>query len=792
MSELIGKTIGQYQIIEQIGMGGMATVFKAYQPAIDRYVAVKILPQQFAQDPNFVKRFQHEAKAIAALEHPHILPVHDFGTEGDRPYMVMRYVEGGTLTKLMGTPLTYERIVQIISNIARALNYAHQHGVVHRDIKPSNILIDQHGEVLLTDFGIAKIIEGSGATQLTSEGSILGTPAYMAPEQAGAKPVDGRSDLYSLGVILYELLTGRPPYQAETPLAVVLMHLNDPLPPPRTIKSDIPEPLERVVLKAMAKDPDQRFQTAEEMERALRQALKEVETGAPTVDVAAPITQQERPAGAKPQPAASPKRSAMGPILIGGIVLALILCLAGGGIAMWALFSSSSEDVARLTPTISASIRVTLPASQTATSTPEPSQPTSTPVPEATRAEPVATIEGLDGEIIFEDPFDSTRNGWFTGAEEDEFGIFNTDIIEGRYRLSGQAKQGLFRSEQPLNVDFDDFILSVEAMPVGQTTSVGYGVIFRVNEKGDHYTFTIDEGDSFSVSLLREGEWEGLVASRRMAAIKNDGLNQLVVKAVGPALTFYINGQEAINIKDTTLESGGIGVALELYEADVEGAVEFDNFIVRQVSEEELTTDSGNELPAPDTGGDIIFEDSFDSDANGWSTGEFKDDYTQNEVTIKEGQYYFNVNPLQPAYVEKMLPRQQFGDFILTVEATPQDSEEHYSYGIAFRENSAGHTYTFELGNDGLYAVFLFDGEWHTLKDWSNTKAIKMGETNQIAVIAKGDSLTFFVNDQELTTVKDDTLTEGEIGFLVELFEEDKPATVAFDNLVIRPVENTP
>ena len=139
MSDLIGKSIGQYQIVEQIGLGGMATVYKAYQPSIDRYVAIKILPKQLAHDPNFVKRFQHEARAIAALEHPHILPIHDFDTEGEYTYLVMRYVEGGTLTNLMGQSLPYERIIQIVGNIARALDYAHQQGVVHRDIKPSNI-----------------------------------------------------------------------------------------------------------------------------------------------------------------------------------------------------------------------------------------------------------------------------------------------------------------------------------------------------------------------------------------------------------------------------------------------------------------------------------------------------------------------------------------------------------------------------------------------------------------------------------------------------------------------------
>jgi len=248
MSDLIGKTIGQYEIVEKIGVGGMATVFKAYQSSINRHVAIKILPAQFAQDPNFVKRFTQEAKAIAALEHPHILPVYDFGTDEGLTYMVMRYVEGGTLGNMMGKLPSYRRIVEVVGNVARALDYAHSQGVVHRDIKPSNILIDKHGEVLLTDFGIAKMMQDSGGTHLTGTGSILGTPEYMSPEQAEGTSIDQRTDIYSLGVVLYELLTGQPPYQAQTPLAVVLKHVNEPLLPPREINADIPQPLEQVVL----------------------------------------------------------------------------------------------------------------------------------------------------------------------------------------------------------------------------------------------------------------------------------------------------------------------------------------------------------------------------------------------------------------------------------------------------------------------------------------------------------------------------------------------------------------
>ncbi len=787
MSDLIGKTIGQYQIVEQIGLGGMATVFKAYQPSIDRYVAVKILPKQLAYDPNFVKRFQHEARAIAALEHPHILPVHDFDTEGEYTYLVMRYVEGGTLTNLMGQSLPYERIIQIVGNIARALDYAHRQGVVHRDIKPSNILIDKHGEELLTDFGIAKMVEGSSDTQLTSAGSILGTPAYMSPEQAEGKPVDGRSDIYSLGVVLYELLTGQPPYRAETPLAVVLMHLNDPLPPPRTIKPGIPEPLERVVLKAMAKKPDERFQTAADMEKALKQALREIESGSTTADL--PLS----PPRTEPVPATPPPKSGrvMTPLLIVGGLVVLLLCLAGAGVIAWAVMITPT-DRATSTLVASSQVQANLPtatatpttvATPTTLATDEPAptataSPSATPVPTRVSGDTVLYPTDQAGEILFEERFDSNEQGWEIGEETDEYGQFRAEIVDGRYRLSHQADQGTFIWEEPAEVEFDDFFMSVEASPVEYSAPFAYGLVLRSNTADRNlYSFEIDTDGFFFVNLLQDNEWQTLIKYTEMAAIIPDGPNILAVKAVGATLTFFINGQEAATIEDDTLASGSVGVAIELYEADDRATVDFDNLVVQAFESAE-----------PESGPQIFFEDYFDSDASGWSTGQFEDDYTEYEITIEDGVYTLDVTAKKKAYVEKILPNRQFSDFVLTVEATPLDDEEHYSYGVAFRENKDLHTYTFEIGNDNLYSVQLYDGEWKTLKAWSSTNAINVGETNELMVIANGSRLTFFVNGQRLTTLEDDTLAAGTVGLVMDMFEEGKSAAVEFDNLVIRAI----
>lgn len=271
MSDLIGQTLGGYRILSQIGKGGMATVYKAYQPSLERHVAIKVLPPYYAQqDETFLKRFRQEARAIARLRHPNILVALEYGEEAETTFIVMEYVEAGTLTDRLRQPMPLREAEAILRQVASALEYAHEQGVIHRDVKPSNILLPKPEWPLLTDFGLAKIV---GGAQMTQTGSISGTPAYMSPEQGRGEPLDHRTDIYSLGIVLYEMATGAVPFTAETPMAVIVKHMIEPLPLPTKLNPDLPESVELVILKALAKDPKDRYAKAGDMAEALAEAV---------------------------------------------------------------------------------------------------------------------------------------------------------------------------------------------------------------------------------------------------------------------------------------------------------------------------------------------------------------------------------------------------------------------------------------------------------------------------------------------------------------------------------------
>jgi len=307
--------IGRYEVISEIGRGGMATVYEAQDPVFNRKVAIKMLPAELLHDPSFRTRFDREAKTIAALEHSAIVPVYDFGEHEGQPYFVMRLMSGKSLADRMAQgPLSLDEIVHIVSRVAAALDEAHTKDIVHRDLKPGNILFDQHGEPFLADFGISKLSQS--ATTLTGN-AIVGTPAYMSPEQGqGEQDIDGRSDIYSLGVIVYEMLTGRVPFEADTPMGQVLKHITETPPSILEINKNVPPAVADVVERAMAKRKFARYDKAGQMAEALAAAVHESVASKISPPTMAELPVVEMPAssaGARKYPTPTPRSTTKPP-----------------------------------------------------------------------------------------------------------------------------------------------------------------------------------------------------------------------------------------------------------------------------------------------------------------------------------------------------------------------------------------------------------------------------------------------------------------------------------------------
>jgi Protein kinase domain len=322
--------VGAYRVVEQLGEGGMATVYKAFQPALERMVALKVLPDFFAGKPDFRDRFRREAKAVAQLRHSNIPVVFDYGQEGSVAYIASELVEGGTLAqRLRGAPLSLGEAVRWLAPIAAALDYAHSRGVLHRDIKPSNILVGLDGTPYLSDFGLARMVGGE-TERLTATGMVLGTPEYMSPEQCVGAELSNAADIYSLSVIAYEMLTGRVPFRAATPVAVIMAQVHDPLPLPRTINPALPPAAEAALLRGLAKIAGDRFGTAAELVAGLSAAALGGAPKPPPVAVPLRVTRPPR----------APLRSR--PRLLAGAAAVTVLLVAAAGVGFWRAHSGGS------------------------------------------------------------------------------------------------------------------------------------------------------------------------------------------------------------------------------------------------------------------------------------------------------------------------------------------------------------------------------------------------------------------------------------------------------------------
>ncbi len=566
MPDLIGQTLGQYRLVEHIGLGGMATVSKAYQPALDRYVAVKILPAYYAHEPGFAERFVREAKAVAKLTHPHVLPIYDFGQQDELSYIVMQYVDAGTLKDMLGRPISLTMAADTVEQIAEALDYAHERGIIHRDVKPSNVLMDRGRWVLLSDFGLAKMVEGSA--QLTGSGVGVGTPAYMAPEQGQGLKVDRRVDIYSLGIVLYEMVTGRVPYSAETPMAVVVKHITEPLPLPRAINPNLPEAVERVILKALAKTPDDRYETAGKMAAALREATAGLDTAvacqaaAPTVagaPVAAPTILEEGGATqAVPAPvaagAAPPQPAKKRRVPIWAIAVAGVLAL----VALWGLCSLAGR-VSKEREAKATQAAVAQAATATSPATTPPAPPTGEIAPPPAAGDLAARVKDFltQNTPVFEDDFADPKSGW-TVADDDKGQLAYED---GAYLMVAPEIVGKERNlgvQVPLDKLPANLALQLDLTLVKGGPGASWSAIIRQQPDMSFVGVALSaQPRGFGIFHVSSPAAETTLARGPLIRDYRPGQpTQVLVVALGPEIGLFLDGQRVGTARTDLVKPG--------------------------------------------------------------------------------------------------------------------------------------------------------------------------------------------------------------------------------------------
>jgi serine/threonine protein kinase len=536
------KTIARYEIQSEIGRGGMATVYLANDPNFERKVAIKLVSINLQENPVFRTRFEREARLIARIEHPAIVPVYDFGEQEKQPYLVMRYMAGGSLSeKIGGQMMSLEDAARIFSQIAPALDAVHAQGIVHRDLKPGNILFDDFGNAAIGDFGIAHL---NDATIDLTGSALIGTPAYMSPEQVqGDKKLDGRSDVYALGVILFEMLTGQSPFRATTPMSVALKHLTEPIPSILSLRSDLPANIDFVLKKALAKDREIRYATASDM----AQALQTVARNTVAVSIydefphmrqkpvqaltAGNPTPQPRPVFANPPTGQStgsdsPARGLIRAVSVIGIILIVVL-LCALGVLFFAWLGLSSPPGTGEQPSATLSL------------------PVGTDVPPAP-----AEI------ILLAEDFSDPNSGW--PFYEDDLGAYS--FHPNGYRITVTTwNTALWATTEDV---FDNASISVEAQPTEDTDGY-YGVLCRVNNLNEYYYFIVHPDGSYSIGKYKNDDFEILLPDGwewNTAINTGTQTNHLRADCFADKLRFYVNHVLLAEITDADFSSGSAGL----------------------------------------------------------------------------------------------------------------------------------------------------------------------------------------------------------------------------------------
>lgn len=816
-SNLVGQMFGSYELKDVLGRGGMASVYLGYQASIDRSVAVKVLPGEFLHDPNFSQRFTNEAKLLAKLNHPAILPIYDYGNANGMPYIVMPLMSGGTLADRLRKEgaLPLSEIVRVITPIAQALEYASQQGILHRDVKPNNILFDAHNNPFLADFGIAKAMEAQ--TNLTGTG-IIGTPDYMSPEQARGETLDHRSDLYSLAVVAYHALTGQLLFSATTPMGLIFKHVSEMPRAPRELRSDLPEEVNVVLLKALAKYSSERYATTTEFARALAEAVKGLHG---SVSAFSPAPVYSTPLGTQssaPPPTAvsqthsiphNPMSSSTPPVMppppsgpafgssqpnyepppayplvqdphhkpgiptwgwiAGGVGVVALCCICGvATLALGPMLIPATTEVAAATST----------PRPTATSRPSTANPTPTRAsavnPTPTRASASNPTPVSPSSLMFEDNFTRDTGDWsLLDGSNARIAVSNRgglvfDIFRTGWRAWSTLENRIYTNP----------VVRAVARNTGTAIDPVMGVICGYQDNDNYYFAGVTPDGYYGIFKYRDGQTTSLVNDRREYEFSEDvPLNAnsytIDVSCTEGVVTLMVNetfigvGLDVIS----PVSGGQVGLYSSTFD-DQPSQVTFDSFRV-----------VGGEASLP-VDENALFTDDFSTEDSRWgllntanATIAFGDDGLRFDIvreqwrawTTLEGETFSNVSVR--AFVTLLSDLTQVPDPAFGLVCNVVDNQNHYYAGISA---------------DGYYGIFKVKGGTVTAltaeaNEYRFSEDISIGNSFYTVELTCSDGqLILYADGTEIARASDKDFTEGEAGVYAGSFG-NVPAQVVFE-----------